>query len=281
MITCLEINSRAIGNALYEYATLFGVGCRLNLDIRIPKGENHIHQPTGQKIWQLKEIFDIKTPYITEDELKNIKYTYTEKHKGFNSEIFDEVIDNTNLVGFFQNENYFNHCENELRKQLIFKKDWVYEAFNQFSKLGIDPQKSIAIHVRRKDYTKLPEFHPVLPMSYYFNALNYLNSELVKKDDSIRNYDILVFSDDINSCKLDFGDNFKFIENEGETSNIVDLVMYSLCSHYILANSTYGLWGAWLGDSKKEKVIIAPRLWFGPGYSFGGQEIAWQRCIKV
>ena len=41
----------------------------------------------------------------------------------------------------------------------------------------------------------------------------------------------------------------------------------SLCDHAIIANSSMSWWGAWLQTNPNKKVI-APRMWFGPSYSF-------------
>jgi hypothetical protein len=40
----------------------------------------------------------------------------------------------------------------------------------------------------------------------------------------------------------------------------------SLCDDFIIANSTYSWWGAWLSQNKTKKVI-APVQWFGTGYT--------------
>ena len=53
-------------------------------------------------------------------------------------------------------------------------------------------------------------------------------------------------------------------ENE---DNRVDLCLMSLCDDFIIANSSYSWWGAWLSSNKKKKVI-APADWFGSkGYT--------------
>ena len=34
------------------------------------------------------------------------------------------------------------------------------------------------------------------------------------------------------------------------------------CSDFIIANSTYSWWGAWLCNNKN-KVVVCPSIWFG------------------
>ena len=49
--------------------------------------------------------------------------------------------------------------------------------------------------------------------------------------------------------------------------NRVDLCLMSLCNDFIIANSTFSWWGAWLSSNKNKKVI-SPNQWFGEiGYT--------------
>lgn len=267
MITCLEMSTRAIGNALFEYAALFGVGQKLGLDIRMPTGDNHTHQPTGQKIWQLKEIFDINTPDITQTEIDGIQHTYTEKRKEFNPEIFTEVKDNTNLIGFFQSEDYYNFCQDGLRQQLKIKDKWIQIANKKFESLGMKWDNylndCVFVHVRRGDYTlpHLQPFHPLLPVEYYIQAFDIM----LKKNPQSR---FLVFSDDKEYCKKVFPNGSYVIDNSQhlDYDNIVDFTMMTMCKGgAVLANSSFSYWAAWIAN---QETIVCNKIYLGPGYNW-------------
>ena len=78
---------------------------------------------------------------------------------------------------------------------------------------------------------------------------------------------MISFSDDTEWCKqqeLFSGDRFLVSESGNP---YVDLCLMSMCSDFIIANSTFSWWGAWL-SANKDKKVIAPKKWFGTqGYT--------------
>ena len=74
----------------------------------------------------------------------------------------------------------------------------------------------------------------------------------------VGNVNYYFFSDDINWCKDNFGKlkNVEFVEHNN-SDELAELWLMSQCKHFVIANSTYSWWGAYLGVYK-EKIIIQP-----------------------
>ncbi len=158
----------------------------------------------------------------------------------------------TYLKGYFQSEKYFKHNKNKILK--LFTCESVINQLKEKYKHELN-KSTCSIHVRRGDYLNLSDHHPVQNMDYYINAINEIGLDKT----------FFVLSDDISWCK----DNFNFLENVIYCENnedYEDLYLMSLCSHNIIANSSFSWWGAWLNRNKNKKVI-APKKWFGSAKS--------------
>jgi hypothetical protein len=197
-----------------------------------------------------------------------------ERFYHFDEELFNTCPDGINICGFFQSEKYFKHVEEDLRKDFVFRSDWLEPCKEFMSEL--EGQEVAFLHVRRGDpnladkrgfkwaYVNIQDQHPVQPLEYYEEALKRFPEDMP----------IIVFSDAIEWCKeQEFfaADRFMFSEPEhvyedGALVPYVDLCLMSLCDHAIIANSSMSWWGAWLIANPNKKVI-APKMWFGPAYA--------------
>ena len=65
-------------------------------------------------------------------------------------------------------------------------------------------------------------------------------------------------------CSTEFPDD-RFLISEGG-DNLADLCMMTMCSDFIIANSSFSWWGSFLSRNP-DKRIIAPKKWFGTGYT--------------
>jgi len=165
----------------------------------------------------------------------------------FNEDLFNECPDWVSLYGFFQTEKYFKHIEDEIREDFSFK-DEIEGPCKEMIEAVEEP---IGLHIRRGDFLTNNANHNNLTLEYYAEALDKFKSD--------RN--VIIFSGDTEWCKqqeLFSGDRFLVSESGNP---YVDLCLMSMCSDFIIANSTFSWWGAWLAN---RGTVIAPKKWFGP-----------------
>jgi hypothetical protein len=231
-----------LGNQMFQYAGLRGIASNCGYDFAIPSSyfgnEWNEHQLFNAfKLSGLANTQTVSGPNVAE------------RHFGFDEELFNNMPDNHNIYGYLQSEKYFYHISEEIREDFKFKDD-IFATCENFVNSVANP---IALHIRRGDYLSSSRKHPVLPIEYYASALS--------KFDSDRS--VFVFSDDINWCKEVFNKERFIVSETGD--NVLDLCRMSLCSDFIIANSSFSWWGSWLSKNP-EKRIIAPNRWFGTDY---------------
>lgn len=146
------------------------------------------------------------------------------------------------LLGFFQSYKYFEHAMPEVKQ--AFKLDFIpgYEDY-------------VSIHVRRGDYVQHAGSFPPVTKEYVSMAMTKVPTANLKG--------VMVFSDDIDWCKQQWGDQFEYSEGRNEFE---DLSLMASCGHHIIANSSFSYWGAMLGHNP-DRVVISPShkrgQWFG------------------
>ena len=158
---------------------------------------------------------------------------------------YDPIPYRKNMIlrGFFASERYFNHRRKEIIE--LFKDQGTIDT------IKLDFRNSVSLHVRRGDY--LVNASHVCSESYYKNALEFMDSQTQIDR-------IYIISDDISWCKETFKDRrVTFIEG---VADYIDFYIQTLCTHNIMANSTFSRWGAYLNENEN-KIVCAPSVWFG------------------
>jgi hypothetical protein len=71
-----------------------------------------------------------------------------------------------------------------------------------------------------------------------------------------------IFSDDIAWVKenLSLPSSAVFVQHP-KLRDVEELALMSMCTHNIIANSTFSWWGAWLNNNP-DKIVIAPNPWY-------------------
>jgi hypothetical protein len=184
------------------------------------------------------------------------KTSFHEPHFHYTPDLL-RLGSNVYLDGFWQSEKYFRDARQIIQDEFNFRNPLTGN--NAAMATNIANCTAVALHVRRGDFETNPvtnHYHGTCPPDYYQQAM-VLVSRMV------HNPHFFIFSDDPAWCRrnLDPSRAMTFVDHNSPDSADEDLRLMSLCSHAIIANSSFSWWGAWL-IRNPEKVVVAPHTWF-------------------
>lgn len=179
---------------------------------------------------------------------------------------FDAAIYNlrikrpTVLDAYCQSPLYFNEIEERLRNELEFRIPPTGPS--DVTAEQIMKTNSVCLHVRRlfakeadgSIRQSVADFYGSCNIAYYRQAIR----ELAAAHESLR---IFVFSDDIVWAQQ----NAEAFATEDCDVTVIDdgnplrsFYLMRLCRHFIIANSTFSWWAAWLGNFPAKTVCVPP-----------------------
>jgi len=241
-----------LGNILFITGTIYALAKDRNLPFCISPKTSSVTHRDDEDEWFSTILKDVPK---SNERPREIDFIFRER----NMEIQQFPIrPNMEIFGYFQSDQYFSHHKQEIVDLFTsYKKQLNLEEFNK---------PTIGIHVRRGDYMKLQHAHVVLPVSYYNDALHLMAEKLGFESIPQMNekYTFVIFSDDISWCRQAFFNNKNIIFMEGNKA-VEDLYYMNMCSHNIIANSTFSWWGTYLRDTTN-RITIAPKNWFNPNF---------------
>jgi len=172
-------------------------------------------------------------------------YYYEYKYKSKNKYIY----------GYFQSESYFKDSADTIKKYFKVTDDLTNKESDYLKK--IKNAESIAVSMRLgDDYFKCKDLNVCSP-DYYILAIKEM-AKLIADVNRV----FFIFSDDIEKAKVilaDFNElTFIYIEDMKDYQGL--RLMYN-CQHFIIPNSSFSWWGAYLSDNK-DKIVIGPKRWF-------------------
>ena len=277
-----------LGNQLFQYAFARSISHNLNTELFLDISsfshkEHRKHVVYGLNAYNIKAIVG-SYPFTEETSLAmgyNQEHTITKYNEGikyyfpdtfFDYKIIKDISDLNKPAyfdGYFQQQ--IKNDENNILTENFFKinnkiihEDLKYNlpVHNKYSKTIKEMKKydSIALHIRHGDYEDLPEFG-LCSKQYYQNAIE----EITKKVDNPK---FFIFTEDHqwakDNLKIDYPVEHVIFNERKEVSSrgYAELLkVMSLCDHFIIANSTFSWWAAFLGENP-DKIIITPKPWF-------------------
>lgn len=149
----------------------------------------------------------------------------------------ESAAPNVKLRGYFQNEGFFRPVGEIVRRRFQIEATVPPESSDH---------TTVCVHVRRGDFLR-SSLHNLCRSQYYRDAIRMMRGLIDKPY-------FLVLSDDPDWCKSEFSSekDVRVVDCLGEKDT---LAIMSGCQAFILSNSTFGWWGAWLA---RARPVIAP-----------------------
>jgi hypothetical protein len=184
----------------------------------------------------------------------------------FQGRTFDHLIYNLQTSRpvqfdyYCQSYRYFSLIEGLLRQELEFKS--VPVGLDPVITSHISDSNSVCLHARRlhgrladgSSAQSVTEFYGTCDIGYYQRSIRDLTSLHGPLQ-------IFIFSDDIswaqkNLGALNVGKGSVRVVDEADSMR--SFYLMRRCRHFIIANSTFSWWAAWLGEDANKTVCVPP-----------------------
>jgi hypothetical protein len=166
------------------------------------------------------------------------------------------------LEGYWQSEDYFKDVEVTVRKDLQIKPPT--DAANLAMAERMRGCTAVAVHVRFFDPPNAEDANNA-PGDYYTRAIKTMERLVPAAH-------YFIFSDQPEAARLRIPLSNELVtlvsHNQGDENAYADMWLMTQCQHFIIANSTFSWWGAWLANNPAKQVVA-------PGFEMRHGKMAW------
>jgi hypothetical protein len=273
-----------LGNQLFQFAAAYALnkakGCHIFLDksffVKRP-----LHE--GFLLDGIETSFDIGVCTFLRQAWqklngrlpKALRRGFFEEGLEYDESFFEHGC-GSSYEGYFHSAKYFSACKQEVIKTILTAEKKFSNSYHK-SLEKFDFSKTVAIHVRRGDYTNQTNaaIYETCSIEYYFKALRQLFDLHSGKIETI-----LVFTDDSDYVKKSFNfSEFNIKTNfasDFSLSSFEEMILMSKCAYIITANSTFSWWSAYLSQTDSDKIYM-PKRWFLDGRTYDLQSVDWRK----
>ena len=277
--------SGGLGNQLFQYAAGRALALRTGTDLYLDTSsflesgnlrsymlDNYTIKAhiLKKKNWIYQKIYNV---IRSKFGLSPSGHIHAEKSNKFDPSVI-QLKDGAYLLGHWQSEKYFADYSKLIKRELKLKAPLSLASRHMQNKMK--KNISVAVHVRRGDYVSNVVAQEVLGTQspeYYEKGARHIESKIKKVH-------FFVFSDDPIWARQNILTGYKSITYlETSAQPYEDLELIRSCDHFIIANSSFSWWGAWLG-LKEGSLVIAPKKWFA-SYKYNSKDLIPKHWIQI
>ncbi|MGN7986077.1 alpha-1,2-fucosyltransferase [Pedobacter sp. 22226] len=249
-----------LGNQMFQYAFGRALSLKYNLPLYMDKSLFN-----GSERNYGLDIFPIEIKFAEE-----IRYGDAEKKRIFQLQESQSAYDGTAMEsinsheqtgtifivsGYWQSYKYFEQIATLIRKDFTIEMPLREDEWEL--KKRIQNSQSVMVHVRRGDYL-FPgnlDKHGTVDLDYIYRGMEFYKNNLKKPV-------FYIFSDDIEWCRMNIRCEDEIIFTDGDIDDgRTSFYLMGQCKYFIISNSTFSWWAAWLGDFK-QKYVVSPHFWY-------------------
>jgi hypothetical protein len=159
------------------------------------------------------------------------------------------------VMGYWEGFHFFASVAEEIRREFTPREALRGDVRDLIARIR-DCPCPVAIHVRRGDRATSSELQGYCPISHYMAGWNQIRQELPAAQ-------AFLFSDDIDSARA-LADQIPgaiVAESPGRISGWESFWAMRHCDHFVLSNSTFSWWSAWLAKNPQKQVFV-PAEWY-------------------
>jgi len=206
--------------------------------------------------------------YVLIDRNQYLNDTFYENQMIQYTPVPDNLETNSIIDCNFYSYKYFEKHFDEILKftNIHSKKNKVKEEFHY-----LFDKKCIAIHFCMNDYIeKQDEFYIQKP-EYYIHSIKNLEKDLIKNNESLKDYKFLYFCDETDNIRVDqFIKVIKcitkyeltFVKVDDKIDDWKQFLLMSCCSHFIISNTKIAWFAAYISNTHSNKIVYYPNKWF-------------------
>lgn len=165
--------------------------------------------------------------------------------------ILNDIKGKKDIYGYFLIEPYFRKYYVEICEMFDVKKEFMSEKAKNYQEKIKKVDIPIAVSLRLQDDYLNDKTMYVCTRNYYLKGIDILKKQFPKAT-------FFVFADDIHKAReMELLNEAIYIS---ETTDVEGIQLMKQCKHFLISNSSFSWWGAYLATNN-DKLIIAPDHW--------------------
>lgn len=277
-----------LGNQMFQYAAGRALALRRNdrlaLDLRWYETDRGA-TPRQFELGALSVAAEVAGPQVL-SRLEGRRWfrrpvLLTQRGRQLDRRLLEVEARDVILDGYWQCESYFIDVRPTLLEELEPRTEPGEDNRRLLDRIGA-ADLPVAVHVRRGDYVSsapTAALHGTCSLEYY-----RMGAGIVRERFGGQEATFFVFSDDPEwvAANLQLDGPVLYVSHNDARRGWEDLRLMRACKGFVIANSTFSWWGAWLSEAE-EKVVVAPKPWFADPEADEGDIVpeSWIRCAAA